>query len=177
MTANANDMFSDTYRYDSIVVAFFIVAWANLHKFSINLTKTQKLLYIAYGANLVIGKNRLCGEHPQAWPYGPVFPATRTRLLKTDIPGITMDDPLLAKVKDDEYLKSIIQFVFKGFGDKTAGQLTAWSHRPNSAWDETTHMPNFRWGNEIPDAYIYEYFAQMINFLNPDDAKPANPSC
>lgn len=163
-------MFSDRYRYDSVVVAFFIVAWANMNKFSINLTKTQKLLYIAYGANLVVGKNRLCQEHPQAWPYGPVFPTTRNRLLKTDIANITMSNPILAEVKEDEYLKSLIQFVFDGFGDKTAGQLTAWSHRPNSAWDETTHLPNFKWGNEIPDAYIYEYFAKMINFNNSSDA-------
>lgn len=163
-------MFSDRYRYDSVMVAFFIVAWANMNKFSINLTKTQKLLYIAYGANLVVGKNRLCQEHPQAWPYGPVFPTTRNRLLKTDIANITMSNPILAEVKEDEYLKSLIQFVFDGFGDKTAGQLTAWSHRPNSAWDETTHLPNFKWGNEIPDAYIYEYFAKMINFNNSSDA-------
>lgn len=163
MIANADEMFNDTYRYNSVDVAFFIVAWANEHKVSINLTKTQKLLYIAYGANLVIGKNRLCGEHPQAWPYGPVFPTTRNKLLKTDLFKVTMDNPLLAELKNDNYLKSIVQFVFEGFGEKTAGQLTAWSHRPNSAWDATTHLPNFKWGNEIPDAFIYEYFAQMIN--------------
>lgn len=166
MVEKISNMFRDIYRYNSVVVAFFIVAWANLHKFSINLTKTQKLLYIAYGANIVISKDRLCGEHPQAWPYGPVFPTTRNKLLKADIPNITMNDPLLTEVKDDEYLKSIIQFVFEGFGEKTAGQLTVWSHRPNSAWDETTRMPNFKWGNEIPDAYIYEYFSRMINFTD-----------
>lgn len=164
---NANViMFDDTYRYDSVVIAFFIVAWANLHRFSINLTKTQKLLYIAYGANLIIGRNRLCNEHPQAWPYGPVFPMTRTRLLHTDISSIGMDSPILTNVRDDQYLINIIQFVFSEFGNKTAGQLTAWSHRPNSAWEETTQMPNFKWGNEIPDAYIYEYFSQMINIDN-----------
>lgn len=167
MIEDTTDMFSDTYRYNSVVVALFIVAWANLHKFSINLTKTQKLLYIAYGANLVIDKNRLCGEHPQAWPYGPVFPTTRNKLLKTDIPNVTMNHPMLSEVKNDKYLESIVDFVFKGFGAKTAGQLTAWSHRPNSAWDETTQMPNFKWGNVIPDSYIYEYFSGMINFTDP----------
>lgn len=167
LTSNDNAMFSDTYKYDSVVVAFYIVAWANKHKVSINLTKTQKLLYIAYGANLVIGKDRLCGEHPQAWPYGPVFPATRERLLKTDIPAVTMEHPLLAEVKDDKYLAFLMEFVFKGFGAKTAGQLTVWSHRPDSAWDETTHMPRFKWGKEIPDAYIQEDFSKMIYFTKP----------
>lgn len=163
MTENGIDMFADTYRYNSVVVAFYIVAWANEHKVTINLTKTQKLLYVAYGANLIVGKDRLCNEHPQAWPYGPVFPTTRNKLLKANLAGITMDNELLAGVKDDNYLKQVIQFVFEGFGNKTAGQLTAWSHRANSPWEETTHMPNFKWGNEIPDAYIYQYFAQIIN--------------
>lgn len=166
MIENANQMFSDTYRYDSVVVAFFIVAWANAHKVSINLTKTQKLLYIAYGANLVLGNNRLCGEHPQAWPYGPVFPTTRKRLLKTNLSAITLDSPDLAEVKNDSYLQSLMRFVFAGFGENTAGQLTAWSHSPNSPWDETTHLNGFKWGMEIPDAYIYKYFLSLIRVDN-----------
>lgn len=156
-------MFADTYRYNSVTVAFYIVAWANRHYVSINLTKTQKLLYIAYGANLVLGGNRLCNEHPQAWPYGPVFPSTRNKLLKErDLSAISMNNPALEKVKDDAYLESLMRFVFLGFGNKTAGQLTAWSHSPNSPWDETTHLYNFKWGAEIPDAYIYKYFSGLI---------------
>lgn len=162
MTANANKMFNDTYRYNSVVVAFFIVAWANQQKVSINLTKTQKLLYIAYGANLILSNDRLCNEHPQAWPYGPVFPTTRNKLLKADLNQITMKHSELEKVKDDTYLTSLMQFVFTEFGNKTAGQLTAWSHSPNSPWDETTHLSSFKWGMEIPDAYIYNYFSNLI---------------
>lgn len=160
-------MFNDTYRYNSVVVAYYIIAWANRNKVTINLTKTQKLLYIAYGANLVLGNDRLCNEHPQAWPYGPVFPTTRKRLLKQDFEHITMDSPELSKVKDDTYLESLVQFVFKGFGNKTAGQLTAWSHSADSPWDETTHMLGFKWGMEIPDAFIYKYFSGMIKVESP----------
>lgn len=168
MTENTSQMFKDTYRYDSVEVAFYIVAWANAHKVSINLTKTQKLLYIAYGANLILGDDRLCGEHPQAWPYGPVFPTTRKRLLKADLFKVTMDSPELGGLKDDTYLESLINFVFQGFGSKTAGQLTVWSHAPNSPWDETTHMYGFKWGMEIPDAYIYDYFSSIIKVGNPE---------
>lgn len=167
MTAKANEMFNDTYRYDSVIVAFYIVAWANQYKVSINLTKTQKLLYIAYGANLILGNDRLCGEHPQAWPYGPVFPTTRTSLLKKDLNSITMDSPVLEGVRNDTYLESLMKFVFEGFGNKTAGQLTAWSHSVNSPWDETTHLSGFRWGMEIPDAYIYTYFSNLIKVDTP----------
>lgn len=156
-------MFSDTYRYNSVVVAFFIAAWANQNRVSINLTKTQKLLYVAYGANLVISNDRLCNEHPQAWPYGPVFPTTRNKLSKVNIGSITMDNPILEDVKDDCYLNQLISFVFEGFGNKTAGQLTLWSHNEDSPWKLTTEEPCFKWGNEIPDMYIYNYFNNIIN--------------
>ena len=163
MEINTNSIFSDTYRYNSVVVAFFIVAWANQNKVSINLTKTQKLLYIAYGAHLVIGDNRLCNEHPQAWPYGPVFPTTRNQLSLVDIDSITLDNPILKDVRDDIYLRQLISFVFEGFGSKTAGQLTAWSHSDNSPWKLTTEEPCFKWGTEIPDLFIYNYFNSIIN--------------
>lgn len=162
--------FKDTYKYDSRTIAIYIVAWANEHNVSINLTKTQKLLYIAYGANLVLEKDRLCNEHPQAWPYGPVFPKTRDKLLKLDLSLITMDCKQLESVKDDEYLSELIQFVFSGFGDKTAGQLTAWSHSANSPWDITTRLSRFKWGMSIPDMYIQHYFANIINIeFTPDE--------
>jgi uncharacterized phage-associated protein len=156
-------MFKDTYRYSSVEVAFYIVAWANAHKVTINLTKTQKLLYIAYGANLVLSEDRLCDEHAQAWPYGPVFPRTRKRLLNIDVLSVTMEHSELANVKNDAYLADLIEFVFKGFGEYTAGQLVQWSHQPESAWDRATHQPGFKWGDEIPDAYIAEYFSRLIH--------------
>lgn len=150
---------NDIYKYNSVDVALYIVAYANKESVSINLTKTQKLLYIAYGAHLALNDDRLCNEHPQAWPYGPVFPTTRNKLLRTDLCGVRMED---SKLKDDKYLKSLIKFVFMGFGKKTAGYLTTWSHLPNSPWDRTTHCSDFKWGVEIPDEYIRTYFSSLI---------------
>lgn len=154
---------SQTYLFDSIAVATYIVAWANEHKVTINLTKTQKLLYIAYGAHLVLKEQRLCNEHPQAWPYGPVFPRTRKFLLQKDLLDFSFDMPELSEAKNDAYLKGLVAFVFKGFGEYTASQLTEWSHSPNSPWDLTTRLANFDWGEEIPDSYIQDYFSTIIN--------------
>lgn len=161
---------NDKYKYTSVAIAFYIIAWANKHKFGINLTKVQKLLYIAYGAALVFdkGRERLCNEHPQAWPFGPVFPTTRNRLLriKDDFESVTFDNENIKDLKKDSYLNSLIKFVFEGFGSLTAAQLTAWSHQENSPWELTTQEPNFHWGNEIPDHFIYEYFSKIINVGN-----------
>ncbi len=161
-------MFNDAYRYDSVPAAYFIAAWANQNKISANLTKIQKLLYIAYGANLVIGNERLCNEHPQAWPYGPVFPVARGKLSKVGIGGITMGDRLLDGLRGDTYMGQLIAFVFGGFGGKTSGQLAAWSRGAGSPWERIAKAPTFKWGAEIPDMYIYEYFSKLINISLPN---------
>ena len=155
-------MFKDRYIFDSVTVAAYIAAYANAERYSINITKIQKLLYVAYGANLVLNQCRLCGEYAHAWPYGPVFPKTRTALLHADLPQITFADSRVSEYANDETLADIVKFTFEGFGDRTAAELTAWSHRPGSPWDMTVQQPGFNWGDEIPDAFIYDYFNKKI---------------
>lgn len=50
---------NDEYAYNSVTVATYVVALANSKKLGINMTKIQKLLYIAYGVYLVVKKSRL----------------------------------------------------------------------------------------------------------------------
>ena len=148
----------DIYAYNSVDVAMYIVAYANERKYGMNMTKLQKLLYIAYGTFLAVKRYRLTDEHPQAWPYGPVFPATRSNLLKRNFLDIVYPSSLT----QDDVLKSLVHLVFDTFGDRTAGTLSEWSHRLGSPWDRTVSMPSFYWGAEIPNTYICEYFAQII---------------
>lgn len=156
-------MVNEGYKYDSVDVACYIVASANDKHLGINMTKLQKLLYIAYGTYLAItnGK-RLTNEHPQAWPYGPVFPTTRNRLLNKDLSQINFSDSSLSEIKDDPNLKSLISSVLKGFGNKNATTLTVWSHQSGSPWDRTVNQDGFTWGARIPDSYIKEYFDSII---------------
>ena len=153
----------DRYKYSSVDVAFLIAAMANEQKYYINLTKIQKLLYIVYGAYLRLHGERIVDEHPQAWPYGPVFPNTRKVLLKVeDLSTITIED-VDENVRNDETLKSIITFVFDEFAKYTAGELTEWSHAEGSPWDKTTKRKGFEWGDCISDYDILDYFKQIID--------------
>lgn len=130
-----------------------------------NMTKMQKLLYIIYGAYLRIYGERLLNEHPQAWPYGPVFPTTRTRLLKYDFDTISVEN-ITGKerqaIENDAKLNGVIDFVFKHFGDWNAGQLSEWSHSDGSPWHQTTNRSGFKWGDTIPDEWIRDYFNTII---------------
>lgn len=156
-------MIPDTYKYNSVDVAYSIIVYANENKVYINMTKLQKLLYIAYGTYLAVRNERLTDEHPQAWPYGPVFPTTRNKLLKIDeFSIIKRADCPNQEVLADTDLQSLLTMVFGAFGAYNAATLSDWSHKEGSPWARTVEMDNFKWGNRIPDDYIKEYFDSLV---------------
>ena len=55
-----------------------------------------------------------------------------------------------------------MNFVLEVFGTWNAGQLSEWSHSPDSPWDKTRKRESFKWGDVIPDALILEYFESII---------------
>lgn len=148
----------DKYIINSVVLAKYIVSYANEHHFVINMTKLQKLLYITYGVYLAVKGERLTNEHPQAWPFGPVFPTTRNKLLK-----INFDE--IKDFEDDsitDEIKSCVKLVFKTYGIYNGSYLSQWSHQFGSPWDLTTKADGFTWGDRIPDEYIFVYFQNLI---------------
>ncbi len=159
-------MLDDKYAYNSVTVASYIIAFANERKFGINMTKLQKLLYIAYGVYMVVKEERLTNEHPQAWPYGPVFPTTRNKLLKKDFTAIKRSDTDLEEINSNPEMVSLMNLVFNSYGAKTAAFLSEWSHKPGSPWDKTVNQPSFKWGDRIPDEYILDYFRTLITPKN-----------
>lgn len=153
---------SKPYKYNSVILARYIIAIANDRHVPINMTKMQKLLYIAYGWYLAVKKQRLTDEHPQAWPYGPVFPVTREQLLNADLYAINRSAEEFASLNSDTILQQLMEAVFRTFGSWTASQLTAWSHGDGSPWEKTTELSGFKWGYRIPDEYIASYFNMLI---------------
>lgn len=148
----------DTYVCNSLVLAKYIASYANSHSIGINMTKLQKLLYISYGVYLAVKGKRLTNEHPQAWPYGPVFPITRNKLLRCNLEEIKN----YTDVSISNDVKSCINLVFNSYGAYNASFLSAWSHKYNSPWDKTVNQKGFKWGNVIPDEYILPYFKNLL---------------
>ncbi len=149
-------------EYSSVLIARYIVAMAQDKGLPINMTKVQKLLYIAYGIYLAIKDDRLIDEHPQAWPYGPVFPSTRNKLLKENFYDIRIDNPEFAELRINAELNSLLNLVFNNFGDWTASELSQWSHTDGSPWEKTVNQEDFSWGNRISDEDIKSYFSMII---------------
>lgn len=152
----------DIYAWNSVVIAKYIVALANDRRISINITKVQKLLYIAYGVYLAVKSQRLTDEHPQAWPYGPVFPTTKNKLSKLNIDEISLADETLDLIKQDNEINSMLDLVLNTYGRWTAKDLTIWSHQEGSPWEKTVGSNNFKWGDRISDEVIKKYFDSKI---------------
>jgi uncharacterized phage-associated protein len=149
--------------YQSVLLARYIAAYFNDKRADVNMTKIQKLTYIAYGIYLAVTGERLIDEHPQAWPYGPVFPTTRNNLLKIDLNSIRLDDPDLQEILGDKEVCSLIDLVYGTFGKWTAVSLSEWSHKEGSPWERTVSTAGFKWGGRIKDEYIKSYFEKIIS--------------
>lgn len=160
--------FPDTYEFNSVEVAKYIAGKANEKKIFLNITKIQKLLYIAYGTYLRVYEKRLTNEHPQAWPYGPVFPTTRNKMISLDFESIKASETP-EKLREDKRLNKVIEFVLKHFGKWNAAQLTEWSHRNGSPWYYATKTEGFKWGDQIQDELIYNYFCSIITIKSNQD--------
>ena len=148
--------------YKSTLLAKYITAYFNDNGEDVNITKIQKLTYIAYGSFLALYNERLIDEHPQAWPYGPVFPNTRTNLLKVDLNSISLKDEDLAEISLDKAVVSLIDVIYKTFGSWSAVKLSEWSHKEGSPWERTVYSEKFKWGDRMDDDLIKSYFKKII---------------
>lgn len=145
--------------YDSVLAAKYLMALANEKGRVLNTTKVQKLLFIAYGEYLSMNGSRLLNEAPQAWPFGPVFPRTRSRI---DYSVIQQPDaPEFSDIRSNEEVNVLFSHIIDKYASFTASQLSDWSHTEGSPWEKTTKERSFKWGNVIDDNYIKEYFSNV----------------
>ncbi len=123
---------------------------ASEFKLNLNMTQTQKLIYISYGIELARKKTRLTDEHPRAWPFGPVFPRVHGKVDFSRTPTNPKSIP------DD--IAGLLRDVIRAFGRTSATKLSEWSHSKGSPWDKA---PKDKWGEPLSDKDIFEYFSRL----------------
>lgn len=162
-------------KYTSAHVANYILGYFFVYKKEITLLKLQKLLYIAYGWNLVLDREnpRLFDEPIVAWKYGPVVPSiyyyfkdkTDSRnAIHTYVVGFDENDKIDLNAipiipEDDKHTKRIINAVLKKYGDKSGEELVNKLHEPNSPWSKTYNKNGIQESGRnsvISDEYIAE---------------------
>jgi uncharacterized phage-associated protein len=143
-------------QFDSRLSAKYLLALAHGQGIILNVTKVQKLLYIAYGAILAEHGYSFMDEKAHAWPYGPVFPKTRKPEFFEKIH--TEDDAEFEGIRQDAVVKATFLKVIERYAKFTAQKLSEWSHDDGGPWHQTTQLSGFKWNDVIPDELIKNYF-------------------
>lgn len=132
----------------------------------LNRTQINKILFYVYGRYLAEeGKRLFTDDSPKAWPYGPVFPIVNKRINPSDT--ISFSQEYKDKFMEDKKAIEIINEAVDKMYNKSALQLTQWSHQIGSPWYKTVYGNGEnsikpKWNTEIPDRYIKDYFRTLI---------------
>jgi uncharacterized phage-associated protein len=146
--------------FDSVILAKYMLSYAKENGHDLNMTKIQKLLYMAYGHILSTEGFSISIEKPKAWPYGPVFPRVRGKVSFDNV--MSINDAEFAELKKEKKITETLELVVNKYSKFTASQLTEWSHIKDGPWDKTTNIEGFKWGvTEIPDELIKDYFLKI----------------
>jgi uncharacterized phage-associated protein len=147
---------SERHTYDSILAAQYLRALGHKEGIILNVTKVQKLLFIAYGVYLAATGHILLDESPKAWPFGPVFPKTRTKVDYGQI--IAIDHSCFEKIAQDDFVTKLFEDLINTYSPTSASALSEWSHMEGSPWYLTTKLPGFKWNDPIKNEFILDFF-------------------
>ena len=155
--------------YNSLAVANWFIKKAKLEDIRLDQMKLVKLVYIAQGLGLAIGKP-LFEERIEAWKYGPVIPnvyytfkhygleniddMASNNLIEANKPIVPDDDPDAHKILDGTWQE---------FKNLSGIQLSNWSHNQDGPWYQVWHGENGKNHNSyvIDDDLIGEYFRNI----------------
>lgn len=145
------------------------------HEKPITQLQLNKLVYLAHGWHLAIGDEvgGLISEQIVAWKYGPIVPSLRSefrefgsnpidRLADEDL-GYDSYIPTLEAHAARQWEYSVLDFVFRRYGDLSGPALIELTHRPDSPWTIVTKGgTELGFNKVIPDELIRQHFQQLI---------------
>jgi uncharacterized phage-associated protein len=127
-------------------------------------TKLHKLLYICDGIMLSAGINFIM-ENARAWNYGPVYPRVHRWLEKEpdSLASVTECVPDTVRLLEEIVAEPLVDKVLGTFGNKTAEQLSAWTHRPGGPWELALARGKGIMNAPISKDDMRDYFARMLD--------------
>lgn len=138
----------------------------HFHNTVLNRTQINKILFFVYGKYLAETGNVLFADDtPKAWPFGPVFPIVNKRIDVDDIPSGFSEEKNNAYRHNMKAL-GIVRKAVDMLHDKSAYELTRWSHQPDSPWYRTLFpigKERLPWNTEIQKELIESYFKANPN--------------
>lgn len=122
--------------YSAISIANAFIDIAGQQGRTITNLALQKLVYIAHGWYYALTDRPLINEDFQAWKYGPVVYSLYYALKKYGSGHVTdkVETAFCVPEGSDDY--NFLRAVYKKYGDYTAVQLIALTHKPGSPWEK-----------------------------------------
>lgn len=141
---------------DSIMLIDTIFYLSSLRQVRISMSKAQIILYCVYGTYLVTRGERLEIERPQAWKYGPVFPAAFRKSHMNDPDECVCAAAILMKVAPELY--DLVKAKTNAMVNTQNYDLDVAHKNPKSPYAVTMKKNHNVMGRPIEDNLIKEYF-------------------
>jgi uncharacterized phage-associated protein len=132
--------------YDSRLVANALLHKAKERGQSLSHLKLQKLLFFTQAWGLALHDDPVMDDYPEAWDYGPVFPALYHELKRNGSRPIEgyLEEPFgndgkkvaLVPGPADTKFWNLVDQVWDRYGSLSAGQLSSLSHVSGGPWDQ-----------------------------------------
>jgi uncharacterized phage-associated protein len=144
--------------YPATTIANYFIKKASDDEEEITLMKLAKLVYIAHGWYLALFDKPLVSEPVQAWKFGPVIESIYQEFKKfgnepIDMMAIAQDIP-----DSDDNTRKLLNRVWEVNKKNTAYQLSNWTHKKGSPWDEIWTKTGGARNQTIPNDLIKHYF-------------------
>lgn len=145
--------------YSVIDVADAILKIAKRKGTQLTPLQLMKLVYIAHGWSLGLGRGDLFPDRIEAWKYGPVIPdlyqATK-HYGRNPIPFSRIEDGSVpVSVEDERFLTDIVE----QYGKMSGTALSALTHKSGTPWDHVYEDGVFN--IEIPDQLIRDHYRKL----------------
>ena len=155
------DTVAEESRLDSAVLLNSISCVASMSGFTLTMSKAQLILYCLYGCRLGAGFERIPIEHPQVWKYGPVFPRAykRSHIDDTDACAKSYQELM----ETDPVLLAALTHKTHSMMATPMADLNAVHKSPQSPYGVTRAQSPDKWGAQIPDELIGEFFEDKMS--------------
>lgn len=130
----------------------------------------QKLVYIAHGFHLAITGQPLFYNNVHAWPWGPVIPKLYNRLKKYGSGIVSEQIPRDESSPEGDIAplaKSIIENVWRSYGQRSGPELSRVTHKADTPWSQTWNTEKY---GIIPNELIQTYYRRLL-----DERRPRRP--
>jgi uncharacterized phage-associated protein len=148
-------------QYPVLTIADEILRIAKGKHKSLTPLQLMKLVYIAHGWSLGLGRGDMFPNRIEAWKYGPVIPdlynATKS-YGREPIPLERVNDGPAAV---DQNTRDLLDWVYAGYGHLDGIQLSSLTHQPGTPWAQV-----YRDGvmhSEITDQQIQEHYQRLAH--------------